>query len=105
MGVRGSVQGECKESYRGRECNRRGGYEGVRGESVIHHQMFLQAQVTACLLPDGILISHSSKKKKKKLESFKSHPDKESGYFCILSKVAPPCGSKIHRIYNLYWLK
>lgn len=100
MGVRGSVQGECKESHRGRECNRRGGYEGVRGESVIHHQMFLQAQVTACLLPDGILISHSSK-----LESFKSHPDKESGYFYMLSKVAPPCGSKIHRIYNLYWLK
>ena len=55
------MQGES----RGRECNRSGGYEGVRGGSVIHHQMLLQAQVTVCLLPDGILISHNSK-----LESF-----------------------------------
>lgn len=73
MGLGDGSKRKCARRAIGGENAMGGGrYEGVRGKSVIHHQMFLQAQVTACLLPDGILISHSSK-----LASFKSHSDKK----------------------------
>lgn len=68
----GSKRKYARRAIGGENAMGGGAYEGVRGESVIHQQMFLQAQVTACLLPDGILISHSSK-----LASFKSHSDKK----------------------------